>query len=92
MVHHYLKQARAAYERGDARGAVDLMLNIIGAFPDYPQGYLTLAAVMRDAGQPENALGVLAEMPVEIRDAWSEAAMALSLVDAGRKEAAAAAA
>lgn len=92
MTHDYLKKAQVLYRRGDARAALDLLLKLIGAFPDDARGYLRLAELMRDIGRPESALSVLGEMPAAVRDHRFDSAMALALADTEQNDAAAAAA
>lgn len=86
MIEHHIRNAQRAYRQGDTQGAVDLLMSLIGAFPDDPRGYLILAEMMRDLRQPEDALAVLAELPEAAVDGRSRSLQALALAEAGRAD------
>ncbi|MFH1985896.1 MAG: tetratricopeptide repeat protein [Pseudomonadota bacterium] len=91
MIDHYFTKAQSLYRRGDTQAAVDLLLKLIGSFPDAPEGYLTLSDVMRDLGQPAGALEALEQMPEAARDVRFDVSMALALADTDQQDCAAAA-
>ncbi len=83
MIDLHLQQAVTHYRGGKTSKAVDLLLSLIGSFPEDVRGYLILADLMRDLGQPDNAVAVLNEVPETARSRRWDAVMTLAQVDAG---------